>query len=45
MAVSSSPDFFATLGLGEIAQGLNVVKVSVLPVRVEHEGRLMDFTK
>jgi hypothetical protein len=28
-----------------IAQGLNVVKVSVAEVRVEHEVRLMDFTK
>src|SRR5579863_10440147 len=28
-----------------IAQGLNVVKVSVANVRVEHELRLMDFTK
>ena len=28
-----------------IAQGLNVVKVSVAHVRVEHEVRLMDFTK
>jgi hypothetical protein len=28
-----------------IAQGLNVVKVSVANVRVEHEVRLMDFTK
>jgi hypothetical protein len=28
-----------------IAQGLNVVKVSVADVRVEHEVRLMDFTK
>jgi len=24
---------------------LNVVKVSVVPVRVEHEVKLMDFTK
>lgn len=31
--------------VGEIGQGLNVVKVSVLPVRVEHEVKLMDFTK
>ncbi len=31
--------------VGEIAQGLNVVKVSALPVRVEHEVKLMDFTK
>jgi hypothetical protein len=31
--------------VGEIAQGLNVAKVSVLPVRVEHEVKLMDFTK
>src|SRR5712671_2790802 len=31
--------------VGEIAEGLNVVKVSVLPVRVEHEVKLMDFTK
>jgi hypothetical protein len=28
-----------------IAQGLNVVQVSVANVRVEHEVRLMDFTK
>ena len=28
-----------------IAQGFNVVKVSVADVRVEHEVRLMDFTK
>lgn len=28
-----------------IAQGLNVVKVSVAEVRVEHEVKLMDFTK
>ena len=28
-----------------IAQGLNVVKVSVADVRVEHEVRLMEFTK
>jgi hypothetical protein len=28
-----------------IAQGLNVVKVSVADVRVEQEGKLMDFTK
>jgi hypothetical protein len=27
-----------------IAQGLNVVKVSVADVRVEHEVRLQDFT-
>jgi hypothetical protein len=27
-----------------IAQGLNVVKVSVADIRVEHEVRLMDFT-
>jgi hypothetical protein len=27
-----------------IAQGLNVVKVSVANVRVEHEVKLMDFT-
>jgi hypothetical protein len=31
--------------VSEIAQGLNVVKVSVIQVRVEHEVRLMDFTK
>src|SRR5258708_40322739 len=30
--------------VGEIADGLNVVKVSVVPVRVEHEVRMMDFT-
>ena len=28
-----------------IAQGLNVVKVSVADVRVEHEVKLGDFTK
>src|SRR6266478_8033325 len=28
-----------------IAQGLNVVKVSVADIRVEHEVKLMDFTK
>ena len=28
-----------------VAQGLNVVKVSVAAVRVEHEVRLMEFTK
>jgi hypothetical protein len=28
-----------------IAQGLNVVKVSVADVRVEHEVKLTDFTK
>src|SRR5438552_13913207 len=28
-----------------VAQGLNVVKVSVADVRVEHEVRLMEFTK
>jgi hypothetical protein len=28
-----------------IAQGLNVVKVSVAHVRVEHEVKLIDFTK
>ena len=28
-----------------LAQGLNVVKVSVADIRVEHEVRLMDFTK
>jgi hypothetical protein len=28
-----------------IAQGLNAVKVSVAHVRVEHEVKLMDFTK
>src|ERR1700739_2841193 len=28
-----------------IAQGLNVVKVSVANVRVEHEVKLMEFTK
>jgi len=31
--------------VARIAQGLNVVKVSVADVRVEHEVRLMDFTK
>jgi hypothetical protein len=29
--------------VAEIAEGLNVVKVSVVDVRVEHEVRLMDF--
>jgi len=28
-----------------VAEGLNVVKVSVADVRVEHEVKLMDFTK
>jgi hypothetical protein len=28
-----------------IAQGFNIVKVSVVDVRVEHEVKLMDFTK
>lgn len=28
-----------------IAQGMNVVKVSVADVRVEHEVRLMEFTR
>jgi hypothetical protein len=28
-----------------IAQGVNVVKVSVADVRVEHEVRLVDFTR
>ena len=28
-----------------IAQGLNVVKVSVADIRVEHEVKLVDFTK
>jgi hypothetical protein len=28
-----------------IAQGFNVVRVSLADVRVEHEVRLMDFTK
>ena len=28
-----------------VAQGLNAVKVAVADVRVEHEVRLMDFTK
>ena len=28
-----------------IAQGFNVVRVSVADVRVEHEVKLMDFTK
>ena len=31
--------------VASIAQGNNVVKVSVADVRVEHEVRLMDFTK
>ena len=29
----------------EIARGLNVAKVSVADVRVEHEVKLLDFTK
>jgi hypothetical protein len=28
-----------------LAQGLNVVRVSVADIRVEHEVRLMEFTK
>jgi hypothetical protein len=28
-----------------VAQGLNVVKVSVADVRIEHEVKLMEFTK
>jgi hypothetical protein len=28
-----------------VAQGLKVVKVSVVDVRVEHEVRLMEYTK
>jgi hypothetical protein len=31
--------------VGGIAQGLNVVKVSVADVRVEHAVKLLDFTK
>jgi hypothetical protein len=31
--------------VAEIANGLNVVRVSVVPVRVEHEVKMMDFTK
>jgi hypothetical protein len=31
--------------VASIAQGNNVVKVSVAEVRVEHEVRLLDFTK
>ena len=31
--------------VGGIAPGLNVVKVSVADVSVEHEVKLMDFTK
>ncbi len=31
--------------LAGIAQGLNVVKVSIADVRVEHKVKLMDFTK
>jgi hypothetical protein len=31
--------------VARIAQGLNVVKVSVVDVRVEHEVKLIDFTK
>ncbi len=28
-----------------VAQGLNVVKVSLADVRIEHEVKLMEFTK
>jgi hypothetical protein len=31
--------------VGGVAQGLNAVKVAVADVRVEHEVKLMDFTK
>jgi hypothetical protein len=31
--------------VGGVAQGLNVVKVSVADVRIEHEVKLMEFTK
>jgi hypothetical protein len=31
--------------VGGIAQGLNVVKVSVADIRVEHSVKLLDFTK
>jgi hypothetical protein len=31
--------------VARIAQGLNIVRVSVADVRVEHEVKLMDFTK
>lgn len=31
--------------VARIPQGLNVVKLSVADVRVEHEVKLMDFTK
>jgi hypothetical protein len=31
--------------VGGVAQGLNVVKVSVADVRVEHAVKLLDFTK
>jgi hypothetical protein len=31
--------------VASIASGANVVKVSVAEIRVEHEVRLMDFTK
>jgi hypothetical protein len=40
-----SRQFEATNGLAGIAQGLNVVTVSVADIRVEHEVKLMDFTK
>jgi len=34
-----------TIGLPGIAQVLNIVKISVTEVRVEHEVKMMDFTK
>jgi hypothetical protein len=33
------------MGCWDLAQGLNVVKVSVADFRVEHEVKLGDFTK
>jgi len=46
LASAASYAFLAFLAHASVsAQGLNVVKVSVADVRVEHEVRLMDFTK
>jgi hypothetical protein len=43
--LKGSQRFEPTNGVAGIAQGLNVVKVSVADIRVEHEVKLMDFTK
>ena len=37
--------FGKVTGCTQYASGLNVVKMSVADVRVEHEVKLMDFTK